>query len=366
MAQPGMEPPEEYTRLLPEGWPLGDVEFTQGMVWGPPDILTARMNLRPKHYVENVEPVDIPPEVVEVKWDSSVKPARWSAYAVQPFQKGEPIGVFAGILRDDTEEFWTRLPAGRLQHTAPFEWLGRKLVVDASEYGNSIRFIGLTSESDDVNVHLGIGRCICGRSDPMAVLVAIASCDIRRGEKLIRQVHAEDIQAVQQALTADASDWSGWSLNLETGMTERTDPTSATEWVVPLREYIPIPFLDIKAKNPHALRDQMCMHKPTPRVRIWEIDDDRHVCYGARGLLATERIPAGQVIGRYTGFVTCTSEHDGEVRGTYTVDHAGFQAGQVIDGYVHGNEIRYDGDSLEGGSAVLAPHTGDACGQVHE
>lgn len=62
----------------------------------------------------------------------------------------------------------------------------RKLVVDATKYGNLVRFIGVTSDASKVNVDLAIGHCDCGISDPLAVLVATATKNIREGDRLLR------------------------------------------------------------------------------------------------------------------------------------------------------------------------------------
>jgi hypothetical protein len=346
-SEPGKELPEEYRRELPVGWPLGGVEFTQGMVWGTPSVIVSRQALSPKRYraceTYGLEPgpLETLDEVVGANWDPEERPPRWSAVALTSFAEGDPIGILAGLLRDDVPEFWARLDPSLVRYTARFEWRDRKLVVDASEYGNLVRFVGLTDRPANANVRLELRRCICRQADPTAVLVAVAAREIAEGESLVRLGDDAEVRAAEEA-AAEAPrasiDWTGWSLHHESGMTVKPHKAKSSE--PPIQLFIPILFLDIVARDPSGLRDEMCMHKPTPKIRIWEIDDPTHPCFNARGIKATERIAKGDVIGTYTGFVTCTDETGLNIRGTYTVAHNACQRGDVIDGYVHGNEIR--------------------------
>eukprot|EP00038_Savillea_parva_P000601 m.97146 g.97146 ORF g.97146 m.97146 type:complete len:425 (+) comp10203_c0_seq3:401-1675(+) len=355
--QHGLESEDACTRVLPEGWPIGQVEFTQGMIWGAADVLASRLSLQPKAYRQSVEAVETPPDVVKALWDDSVDPPRWTAYARTAFAQDEPIGLYAGLLRDDGPALWNRLSDDEAQYTARMTWRGRRLVVDASEYGNLLRFVRLTTDPTVANVRFGIGRCECGRSDPVAALVAFAERAIDANEPLYRLGCQEEVASLERwkQQPPDDTDWSGWSVNAETGAPSPNSDDNEKLWEESSKLYTPISFLDIKAENPHALKDEMCLHLPSPNVRIWEVDDPTHVCYGSRGLKATRDIKCGEVIGRYTGFVTCTSEHD--VRGTYTV---GINAGQVIDGFVHGNEMRFMNDFR----AIAEERNADFAGKV--
>jgi len=358
-----MEDPECYTRELPVGWPLGEVEYTQCMVWGTPDVLAARMAFAPKTYCEkNGGHIDAPSEAITVEWSTASGDGEWCAFAAEPFEVGAPIGVYAGLLRDDDGIGKYGVEPADQVYSARCQWKGRRLVVDASEYGSLLRFIQLTPDPTKANVKLQFGRCICGKSDPVASLVAVAVRQIAEGAPMLRLASEEECAEATAALkvmarqkAASGIDWQGYRINPDTGTPETG---SGRTWSKQPPLYTPIPFIDIKAKRPHALRDSMCMHIPTRRVRIWEVDDEKHVCFGSRALKATEFIKAGEVIGQYTGFVTTASESDGDVRGTYTVELPGRE---VIDGFVHGNEIRYMNDYRGIAEEKNAEFAGECC-----
>lgn len=138
--------------------------------------------------------------------------------------------------------------------------------------------------------------------------------------------------------------------------------------------YTPLPFMDIKCRDPHKLRDEMIAHLPNPRIKIWLIDDPSHACFGSYGLQAARPLSKDDLIGRYTGFIASPGNmRSSDIRGTYTVSHV--MGGLVIDAFVHGNEIRFINDwhgivSESKGSNCEISHgwctcrKGDGCLQV--